>query len=97
MVQFLLKTLKETKGANDKIKRFHLILDVNGRLEVLKNSFFYFISGCHHNQISQRWTQPQMGLLWSFLFFHKKEFLKDFLQHVLKNIYNSPNNLHDLC
>jgi hypothetical protein len=66
MVQFFLRTLKETRGANDEIKRFHLILDVKGRLEVLKNIFSCFTSGCNHNQISQQWTQPQMGPLWSF-------------------------------
>ncbi len=36
--------------------------------------------GCNHNQMSQWWqkTQPQMGPLWSFWIFHRKEFLKDF-------------------
>jgi len=41
---------------------------------------------------------PQMGPLWTFWFFHRKENFKDlFLQHVFKNIYNYPNKLHYLC
>ncbi len=92
MVQIFLKTLKKTRGANDEIKRFHLISNVKGRLEVLKNIFFYFTSDCTHNTISQWWTQPPMGLCGHFDFFIKRNFWKIFLQHVPLNIYNPPIN-----
>ncbi len=34
------------------------------------------IKWCNHNQMSQQWqwTQPQMGLLWSFWLFHRMDF-----------------------
>jgi hypothetical protein len=75
-----------------------LISNVKGRLEVLKNIFLYFTSDCNHNQISQWWqkTQPQMGPLWSFWFFHKKNFGK-FVCNMFFKIFIIPPINYTIC
>jgi len=47
---------------------------------------------CNHNQMNQLWqkTQPQMGLLWTFWFFHRSEFLKIFFCNIFFKIFKIP-------
>jgi hypothetical protein len=51
--------------------------------------------GCNHIQMSQWWqkTPPQMGPLWTFWLFHKKDFLKDIFCNMFleKNIITPIN------
>ncbi len=54
-----------------------------------------WIIKCNHNQMNQQWQriQPQMGPLWTFWLFHKKEFLKDLFCNIfLKLITILPKN-----